>query len=818
MLEFFQKLFSGDFMPHGHCYLWEPGMVWLQVISNGLIGLSYIAISTTLVYLVYRIRNIPFQWIYLAFGLFIVTCGITHFMDIVTVWQPMYWLDGGLRAITAIASVGTAIILPPLIPKAIALAQGAKAAYDKGIRLETAYQELGQVFEKTKELDELKTQFFANVSHELRTPLALILGPTDRMKHAENLSAHQRRDLEVVSRNARVLLKHVNDLLDVAKLEAGKIKPTYVQTDLVKLIRVMAGNFDGLARERGITFTLEVSETFFCQVDRNMIERVFLNLLSNAFKFVPDHGEIKIIVKQNNSTAIISVMDNGPGIPPHLREAIFERFRQVEGSATRSHGGTGLGLSIVKEFIELHRGKISVSMSPKGGAHFQVELPIHAPAGEDVFTNASSENIEQEIEGTLANLKDSTDRIETLFPQINLKKGTVLVVEDNSDMNRFITEVLSVDYTIETALNGKLGLEKTQALRPDVIVSDIMMPEMSGDQMVQEIRKKPELSGIPIILLTAKADDDLRNRLLRESVQDYVVKPFSEEELLARVKNQVSMKRARDALQSELSSQLKDLEALALEITHRKKELQQTVEDLKSAKEMAERASQAKSRFLGMVSHELKTPMTSVKLQLEILRRMEAKNLSEKQLELLSRLDRSSERSIALMNTLFDYTKLQSGKIIPKPELIDVKELLEELIDVVSPDAVEKKLQLSLRFSDESMPELQSDRFLVQMVVRNLLSNAIKYTDTGKVEVTVTYQNSQHRISVKDSGPGIPNEQREIIFQPFEQLTPLKKKSKPGFGLGLSIASESIKAIGGEIQVSSEIGKGSVFVANFPRI
>ncbi len=819
MFEFLSHYFSNkSFIPHGHCYLWKPPLVWLQVVSNSLIGLSYVAISATLAILVYKIRDIPFQKMYFAFGIFIISCGFTHLLDVVTVWDPIYWTDGFLRGITAIASVGTAILLPSLVPKAVALAQGAKAAHDRGIKLETAYQQLGKVFEKTKELDELKTQFFANVSHELRTPLALIIGPAERMKSASSLTHEQRRDLEIMLKNAKILLKHVNDLLDVAKLEAGKLKPSYIQTDLAGQIRLVGGNFDGLARERNIQFSIQSPDVLQVQMDSDMIQRVVLNLLSNAFKFVPNGGKIQVSAQKRDHSVRVIVQDNGPGVPNHLREAIFDRFRQADIGSARQYGGTGLGLSIAKEFVDLHHGKIWVSETLGGGATFTFEIPVEAPAGVEVGQSARYPNQSFVSQNTVEELRRFSRDPNVSDSALKKEKGLVLVVEDNPDMNQFVSETLSSEYRVERAFDGKEGLEKAQRIRPDLIVSDIMMPVMSGDQMVEEIKNRKELFGIPIILVTAKADDELRNKLLRERAQDYVTKPFSTDELLARVRNLVTMKRARDAIQKELESQLQDLEVLANELSRKKRDLQDTAEKFRIAKEEAERASRAKSTFLGLVSHEMKTPMTTLKLQLDMLKRSEGKSLSTRQKEMIDRLERSSERSIRLMDTLLEFTKLQSEKIEPRVEAIPLLTLVEEIAESIRVEAQEKNLELKINRPQKELPYLQSDKILVQMIVRNLLGNAIKHTDSGSVEVTVGYENHQHTISVKDTGPGIPEEYQSIIFEPFKQVTPLEKKNKPGFGLGLSIVKESVQSLGGRILLSSKVGKGSTFTAQIPDI
>jgi len=206
-------LLTDGFEPHGYCFLWQPGLLWLLVGSDFLIGTAYVAISCTLAYLVYQTRHdIPFRWMLLAFGAFIIACGFTHFLDVYTVWIPVYWLAGNVKLVTAMASVATAVALPPLVPRVLHVIDTAKISQERKRQLELANTELELLYTKIKELDELKSQFFANVSHELRTPLTLILGPTQQLLAAGGLDDGQRHTLGVVERNAQTLLKHVNDL------------------------------------------------------------------------------------------------------------------------------------------------------------------------------------------------------------------------------------------------------------------------------------------------------------------------------------------------------------------------------------------------------------------------------------------------------------------------------------------------------------------------------------------------------------------------------------------------------------------------------
>lgn len=393
-----------------------------------------------------------------------------------------------------------------------------------------ANEKITQLYQKTLELDELKTQFFANVSHELRTPLTLIMSPlAQRLARADRSEAEHRED-EIMLRNARQLYRHVTDLLDAAKLESGHMTLAWTQLDLAWLTRSMAGHFESLASERHIDYTVTVPDTLPAEADAEKLQRVLLNLLSNAFKFTPDSGAIAVRLSQKENHALFEIQDNGPGVPVSLREAVFERFRQIEGGSQRRFGGTGLGLAIVKDFVELHGGTVSLAEPAGGGALFSVQLPLTAPAG-TVF--GAPMPLDVLID------RQAVEELETRAPaspsSTMVDAPLILVVEDNADMNEFIASMLRPHYRVCTAFNGREGMDKALALFPDLILTDLMMPEMSGDEMVNKLRRQVAMRDVPIVMLTAKADDELRLSLLKESVQDYLNKPFSVNELLARV-------------------------------------------------------------------------------------------------------------------------------------------------------------------------------------------------------------------------------------------------------------------------------------------
>ena len=380
--------------------------------------------------------------------------------------------------------------------------------------------ELQGLLERIRELDEIKTQFFANVSHELRTPLALILGPAQRLiDDAGTMSVTERRESgQVVARNARMLLKHVNDLLDMSKIEARKLKIELRDTDVAALVRFLASHFAVLAADRRIEYVVHADGPCVAAIDPDKLQRVVMNLLGNAFKFVPDGGGIRCSLRQSAEEIVIAVDDSGPGVKPELRQAIFERFRQGDGGINRTVAGTGLGLAIAKEFVEMHKGRINVLDSDLGGARFEVALPVSRIGTEPRPAAPPPGSIATLLDGVLEELRFTGIKPKAAEPAAVpavAGRPRILVVEDNPDMNRFVVECLSRDYDVATAFDGREGVEQALRFNPMIVVSDIMMPHVSGVEMVAQMRARPELQHTPILLLSAKADEELMVRAPR---------------------------------------------------------------------------------------------------------------------------------------------------------------------------------------------------------------------------------------------------------------------------------------------------------------
>lgn len=434
--------------------------------------------------------------------------------------------------------------------------------------------EVHSALERLREIDGFKTKFFANVSHELRTPLTLILGPVKQLlQQADSLSPRDYFRLETIKRNAQALLQQVNDLLDLARIDACEMPLVYACADMAALLAEIAAEFAGVAEEQQINLTLDGESSLFVDIDQAKFIRIVTNLLSNAFKFTPRGGRIRCLLERlNEERCLISVPDSGPGVPEAMKRVIFDRYAQ--GGEELSAKGSGLGLNIVKEFVELHLGTVSVLDAPERGALFQIELPLRAPNGAFVRPAGASElslpPLDQLSQSRL---------LASPVGRATAGQAQILIVEDNPDLREFLHDVLIDDYGVSLAADGETALAAVAAQPPDLVITDLMMPEMDGEHFIRRLRQQ-QSANIPVLVLSARADDALRETLLAELVQDYLTKPFSPQELRARVRNLVSVKRTVDILQKELNSQASDINELTNGLINSRKSLLESLRAL----------------------------------------------------------------------------------------------------------------------------------------------------------------------------------------------------------------------------------------------
>jgi signal transduction histidine kinase len=818
---------TAGFGAHGWCLLWLPGLITLFVGSDTSIGLSYVSISATLIYLVYRARHtMPFQWIFVAFGVFIIACGATHFVDVLTLWVPVYWLEGTVKLLTALASVTTALALPPQIPRVMALIHLASVSEERKRRqleeahreLEEAHRELEALYEKSRDLDRLKTMFFAHVNHDLRTPLTLILGPTRTLLTEQQLTEEQSQALEIVQRNALTLLKQVNDLLSLAQLEIGGMTLNTTVVDLVSLLRGCAAHFEALAQERQLALTVEGPSSLLACIDAEKFQHICLNLLSNAFKFTPAGGWIRCMLSQEEEQGIVIVEDNGPGVRSELRQAIFERFWQGSEDSARAFGGRGLGLAIVKEFVELHNGSITVGDSPEGGALFTVTLPLGAvtsvsPQPTVLPLPVSEEQVSPFLRELSREPQEERGRLETRqSASLAEPAPVVLVIEDHRDMAHFLVDILAPEYRVVVAEDGQDGLTKALALQPDLMLCDLIMPRMSGEQFIEQVRTQQTLNAIPIMVLSAHADDTLRVRLLREGIQEYLVKPFFPEELRARMANLIAMKQTRYVLQQEVASQHQSLVLLAREVALRKRESQQAFFELQRVNEELVHASQMQRNFVAVVSHEFRTALTSIQgfsglMSEEILSPAEVKEYATDIFSEANRLGR-------MITDLLDLERMKSGQMALTLERVDLNALIRKVLEYLRLTSEGHTFRLQL---DDTLPACMGDSDKLAQVINNLLSNALKYSPGGgEILVGSRAEQGTALVWVQDHGVGIPSEFLEEVFVPYCRIDAGTTRYIKGTGLGLSISRQIIQMHGGHISVESSLGQGSRFYFTLP--
>jgi signal transduction histidine kinase/DNA-binding response OmpR family regulator len=429
------------------------------------------------------------------------------------------------------------------------------AAIDKAL----AFDEERKRAEALAEIDRAKTAFFSNISHEFRTPLTLMLGP---LEDAVARGTSTPAELGTALRNALRLQKLVNALLDFSRIEAGRAQAAYAPTDIGRFTAELAAMFESAMTRGGLRYVVRcdaIDEPIY--LDPNMYEQILLNLLSNALKFTFD-GEVELSLRDAGDRVELRVRDTGVGIAPDAVPRVFERFHRIEGARARTHEGSGIGLALVSDLVKLHGGSVRANSTLGAGTTFTIAIPkgkAHLPADRigAVIRDRASTVSSAILEEALSWLRDPADGAAAVAPAERVEpapspRPLVLVVDDNADMRSYLRGVLGVQFTVEAVCDGRAALEAARRARPDLVLTDVMMPNLDGFGLLQALRADERTRAIPVVMLSARAGEESRIEGLQAGADDYLVKPFSARELIARVRTHLELSRLRH--EAELQS------------------------------------------------------------------------------------------------------------------------------------------------------------------------------------------------------------------------------------------------------------------------
>jgi signal transduction histidine kinase len=657
-----------------------------------------------------------------------------------------------------------------------------------------SFEEEKQRAEAIAELDRAKTAFFSNVSHEFRTPLTLILGPLEDLLGGRRgaVEPSLRGDIEVVHRNALRLLKLVNALLDFSRLDAGRMEAVPEPTDLATLTRELASAFESAVERAGMRLVIDtppLSRHAF--VDRDMWEKIVLNLLSNALKYT-QRGEIRISLAETEGAIELVVRDTGSGIPEQELPYIFDRFHRVHGTGGRSHEGTGIGLALVQELVKLHGGSVAVASQQGTGSTFTVRLP----RGLRMQTGIAVRRLEGAANRRAAFVEDAIGPAKAVHTPAATAPAParILLADDNADMREYVRRLLADEYEVETVPDGQSALEAARERVPDLIVSDVMMPRMDGIELLHALRNDDRLKTVPIVLLSARAGEEAKASGIEEGADDYLVKPFAARELLARVRTQIELSRMRAAAAAEQARS----SALA-------------------------RAHQMRDDFLDIISHELRTPLTSLRMQLQLAeRRLQGADGRPEHVDgdraragidqSLAVSLRQVDRLARLVSEIVTVERLQAGTMTYAVEPVDLVALTRAVAETYAQESAAAEARIAI---DAAAPVIAAcDRMRVEQALRNLLANATKYGAGEPVSVSVAANGQHARIAVQDHGIGVPEDKQQSIFDRFERA--ISHRNISGLGLGLYIARQIAVAHGGDVELESKPGRGARFTLVLP--
>lgn len=611
---------------------------------------------------------------------------------------------------------------------------------------------------KLQALDSAKTAFFTNMSHELRTPLTLVLAPLESMAEEPGaLSPSQDEQLSLARRSALRLLRLVDDLLVLSRIEGSALRLYKSSFDMEALVRKLTEEAATLAKRKRIDVRFEAASSggaasgadgepgVRVRGDEEQIERVLLNLLANALKFTPANGSVVVSVERAGEMVSVSVSDSGPGIPVEERERVFDRFHQVEGGYGRGLGGTGIGLSLARELVNLHDGHIFADVNSTGGTVICFTLPLGAgipgdalPIRQEVNIGLPEwhEQIRRGDEYRLLGLDDATERRLGRRQQRDSSRATVLVIEDNADMVRFLAGVLSSSYTVVAAADGQAGMRLAHERRPDLIVTDLTMPGISGLELLSQLREDPMTRGIPIVLLTARGSVEERMQGQALGADAYLTKPFQVAELLMVLRGLLRNHDDRETMRAAWSDE--ELDAIVI----------------------------------GVIE-------TIGRPAIQVL------------------LDASDTASVARLQqglaALGDLVPDAPGTAREDVVVCDCSALAREAVAALGAAGARVDLDISARRNVQVVP-----RRVVRALVE-VLDNALRASPPGRSVALVVSDEGEAsvRFVVRDEGPGVLASVREHIFQAFYSSTGRA-------GLGLTLARRLIRSQGGTFALDGE--------------
>lgn len=677
-----------------------------------------------------------------------------------------------------------------------------------------AYDEERKRAEALAELDRAKTVFFSNVSHEFRTPLTLMLGPLgDSLAAAEELPKAHRERLQVAHRNSIRLLRLVNTLLDFSRIEAGRIQASYEPTDLAKFTAELASVFRSATERAGLQLRIDCPPVFeLVYVDREMWEKMVLNLLSNAFKFTFE-GEIEVSLRQVGGEVKLSVRDTGTGIPESELPRLFERFYRVKGAQGRTFEGSGIGLSLVRELVTLHGGTVEVKSQEHHGSTFTVSIPMgnaHLPADRIraqrtlQSTALRGEAYLQEALRWLPGNETSSEesQVGALLSPTDLppqaaeegKAARILLADDNADMREYLQRLLSERYEVIAVSDGEGAVQNAREQRPDLILSDVMMPRMDGFALLQAVRADESLKTVPVILLSARAGEEAQLEGLQSGADDYLIKPFTARELLTRVNSHLNMARVR---QESEENYRKLAESLDAEVRVRTKELEQRSADLvrqsEQLRELSWRLLHAQEEERRHIARELHDSAGQTLTVLGINIAQLAQKAGRKAPEVAADAEMIQETVQQL------HREIRTTSYLLHPPLLDENGLSSALRWYVSGLTERSGLNVELSISDD-FGRLPSDmELLVFRLVQECLTNIHRHSGSKTASIRVARDAHEIMVEIEDQGKGMSAER-------------LAEIQSHGSGVGIRGMRERLRQFRGQMKIESGNSGTGVFV------